>query len=145
MEVLFAGLKNNNYQGKKKKRKHKKTTKTRTASSAAQGRQGPRLGSGCTARPSRAPARREITKTVPFCPFFQPEGVFLPSREAPGGAAQPHPLRTPICFSPSLPENRLYSSDLFHKTPAAASAGIFLGANKTVRWAGGEGADIFIC
>lgn len=139
MEVLFAGLKNNNYQGKTKK-KTQKNTKTRTAGSAAQGRQGPRLGSGCTAAlPERRPGGK-LPKLRRFAPFSSRRVFFCPAVKHPAGQRSPVPSAPRSTSLPAFPKigfiPRIYSTkhpqpprrgfSSVPTKPCAGRGGIFL-------------------
>lgn len=108
--------------GEKKTRKN--TIKTSGAGSAARGQ---RDLSGARAAPGKKSPKSPILPLFPSPRFF-----ILAVREAQRRAAQTRPSASPSA-SPSFPKigfiPRIYS--------AAAATGIFLTANKTVRWKGG--------
>lgn len=137
MEVLFPCLKNKNCRGKKKRKKRRKRkkrgkkkkkrnpTKTSGAGSAARGQWDL---SGARVAPGKKSPKQ------PISPLFPSPGIFfLAGREAQRRAAQPGPSATRSAPLPAYPKigfiPRIYS--------AAAAAGIFLSANKTVRWTRG--------
>lgn len=92
---------------------------------ALPGGSGTSAGSECT-------EQKNHQKEPHFTPFSPPRDVFFgcPGSAAPGSAVPS--LCNTVCASPSSLENQI--SQIYS---AAAAAGIFLSANKTVRWKGG--------
>lgn len=113
MEVLFAGLKNNNYQGKKKKTNQKTPKPALSAALPGGGRD---RGWAGTAPPAGPRPRRggKSPKLPRSAPFFRPRVFFCPAVKHPAGQRSPFPSAPRSASLPAFPKiefiPRIYST-----------------------------------